>query len=405
MKRRFLSLALSALMLFSLSACGGQEQQDSTSAPSQMDTNTPPNTESEPEIEPEAEPEAEPEDAPDERGIKGSHGTDIRMGLTQFGLEEAAIAKAPEEAREVFAFSSSTSYRDDDSGVTYDYSLTMDSNFQIIGASFRVTNNSVPKEIFLTIASLYLGFAATMPYEAASPADARSWVEENINHVPSENEISTTIGDAKFELSGSETIGDRYGSLLMDVSKTFDEPQIETAFVIPESIEFTGTGDDVLELAPYDGIYVFYITGNAAGNHFSVTTYDENGNYGELLVNTTDPYIGMVLEEAQSAAMLEISATGDWKITQTSVYGFTPYKAGDTISGTGDGVFRVVNAGKTAQITGNSEGRHFAVHGYGATSSDLLVNTTDPYEGTVMLKCDPVLMTVNAVGEWSITLN
>lgn len=219
MKRSFLALVLSALMLFALSACGEQNQHGSTPAPSQADTNTPPPAEDEPEVELEAEPEAEPEDAPDERGIKGSHGTDIRMGLTRFGLEEAAIAKAPEEAREVFAFSSSTSYQDTDLGVSYDYSLTMDSNFQIIGASFGVTNNSATKDNFVTIASLYLGFAATMPYEAASSTDAKSWVEENISSIPSENEISTIIGDAKFELKGVDS-GDGIGNYWLDISKT-----------------------------------------------------------------------------------------------------------------------------------------------------------------------------------------
>lgn len=224
MEKSFLALVLSALMLFTLSACGGQSQQGSAPAPSQTDTNTPPISDSEskgsPEAEPEAEPEVEPEDAPDERGIIGSHGTDIRMGLSQFGLEEATIAKAPEEAREVFAFSSSTNYQDVDLGVSYDYSLTMDSNFQIIGASFGVTNNSATKDNFITIARLYLGFASTMPYDAASATDAKSWVEENINNVPSENEISTTIGDAKFELFGSDAIGDGFGDIWMDISKT-----------------------------------------------------------------------------------------------------------------------------------------------------------------------------------------
>lgn len=224
MRRMLFPLVLSALMLFSLSACGGQGQQNSTSAPSQTDTNTPPIEDSEPKASPETKPEAEPEDVPDERGIIGSYGTDIRMGLTQFGLEEAAIAKAPEEAREVFAFSSSTSYQDTDLGVVYDYSLTMDSNFQVIGASFGITNNSATKDIFLAAANLYLGFAATMPYDAASASDAKDWVKENINNIPSENEISITIGDAKFELFGSDAIGDRFGSIWMDIEKTNDEP-------------------------------------------------------------------------------------------------------------------------------------------------------------------------------------
>ena len=56
-----------------------------------------------------------------------------------------------------------------------------------------------------------------------------------------------------------------------------------------------------------------------------------------------------------------------------------------------------------AKITGNTESQHFAVISYGKTS-DLLVNTTDPYDGTVILSSDVILLEINAVGDWLIEI-
>lgn len=54
-------------------------------------------------------------------------------------------------------------------------------------------------------------------------------------------------------------------------------------------------------------------------------------------------------------------------------------------------------------ITGNKGGRHFGVTGYGDSDWDLMVNTTDPYEGTVRLpKGDFVVLEINAIGNWEI---
>ena len=54
-----------------------------------------------------------------------------------------------------------------------------------------------------------------------------------------------------------------------------------------------------------------------------------------------------------------------------------------------------------AHIKGNEQARHFSVKGYGS-SSDLLVNTTDPYEGTVILANDTIVLDITASGAWSI---
>lgn len=59
------------------------------------------------------------------------------------------------------------------------------------------------------------------------------------------------------------------------------------------------------------------------------------------------------------------------------------------------------------QIAGNEEGRHFSVVSYNSAEeySELLVNTSDPYEGvTVDASQDVARLEVRATGEWSITV-
>ena len=58
----------------------------------------------------------------------------------------------------------------------------------------------------------------------------------------------------------------------------------------------------------------------------------------------------------------------------------------------------------TAEINGNDDGAYFGVKSYG-DSEDLLVNTTEPYSGTVKLKYDPEVLRITAEGDWNVTLN
>ena len=99
---------------------------------------------------------------------------------------------------------------------------------------------------------------------------------------------------------------------------------------------------------------------------------------------------------------LEISASGSWSIDLVSIYEMPSIKQGDTITGSGDSILLVDSYGTSAHIVGNQGGAHFSVKSYGSSRDNLMVNTTDPYDGTVMLKGNPVLLEIDAEGEWSI---
>ena len=178
-------------------------------------------------------------------------------------------------------------------------------------------------------------------------------------------------------------------------------PEVE----IPETITYTGSGDDVITIGAFEDLRVFHITGNAADRHFAVKGYNEKGNYTELLVNTTDPYEGVTFDPKMETTTLEITATGEWSVDVVSILNMPLISAGETLSGDSDSIILLRDYGATATIKGNADERHFAVKSYGAKRDHLLVNTTEEYEGTVMLKDEPVILEVDAESPWTITLN
>ena len=182
-----------------------------------------------------------------------------------------------------------------------------------------------------------------------------------------------------------------------------EEPEEEVS--IPDPVVYSGTGDDVVQITPPEGKYVFRITGNQEERHFSVKAYDSFAEYIDLLVNTTSQYSGVTYDPTQSTAMLEISATGDWTIELVSIYTMDALISGNSISGEGDAVLQVFAPVLTADIQGNDASAHFSVKSYDMDGGylDLLVNTTDPYSGTVMMGLDVSTLVIAAEGPWTIT--
>ena len=80
---------------------------------------------------------------------------------------------------------------------------------------------------------------------------------------------------------------------------------------------------------------------------------------------------------------------------------------GSTVKGSGDSVV-LFNAEKgnatTAKIQGNSEKGYFGVYGYDKDGKmvDVFVNTTDKYNGKVLLKGEPAFYQIISEGEWEI---
>ena len=170
---------------------------------------------------------------------------------------------------------------------------------------------------------------------------------------------------------------------------------------------YTGTGDDVVVLDPIDDWFVFEIEGNKDEAYFGVIAYDENGQRLTALVNTTDSYHGIVYDKTQSATTLEINAKGSWSISVKSLYDCQYGMKGSTVKGTGDDVvlfYSDKGRSTTATIKGNAGEDYFGIIGYDKSGNRITayVNTTDKYDGKVLLKGEPVIFEINATGEWEI---
>lgn len=176
-----------------------------------------------------------------------------------------------------------------------------------------------------------------------------------------------------------------------------------------EPIVITGSGDSVIDIDKGDEPALAHITGNSASRHFAVISYGVNGEQIDLLANTTDPFDGIRpidFMPNEHTSRLEITATGEWSIEVYPLVGAHTLSVPGVFEGAGDDVL-VLTGGTPdlAAITGNADGRHFAVLGYG-NGQDLLVNTTDPYyEGTVILDRNTMVLEVNAEGAWSISVS
>lgn len=171
---------------------------------------------------------------------------------------------------------------------------------------------------------------------------------------------------------------------------------------------YTGNGDYVLTLETVPDRYLLEVTGNAGSDYFGVAPYDLQGNRELSVVSTTEPYHGIVLPP-QMPVMLEISASGAWEIDVRPLESARTIRKGETVTGTGDEVILIdpsAGAPTTAAVTGNAGGNYFGVVPYDADIDRMisLINTTDPYSGTVLLKGSPALLRLEAVGDWSITL-
>lgn len=175
---------------------------------------------------------------------------------------------------------------------------------------------------------------------------------------------------------------------------------------LPEPIVLTGTGDSLVDIEKGEWVALVHIIGNSAGGHFAVKNYDANDQDIDLLVNTTDPYDGVRPLDflvGEHTYGFDVTATGDWTIEVIPLPLIEKVSASESIEGVGDFVFAIQGEPRRATITGNAGSSHFAVKAYSSSSIDLLVNTTDPYNGEVRLEPGVAIIEVIAVGDWSIS--
>jgi hypothetical protein len=181
-------------------------------------------------------------------------------------------------------------------------------------------------------------------------------------------------------------------------------PTTTTLSVQPQHYE--GAGDSVVDVpVPIDKPAIAHVVGNAGAQYFGVTSYGPTNNRLDLLVNTTDPYDGrrpLAFTTGSTVAHFEVKATSGWTIDVEPLEGARRGSSPGVVEGDNDDVIIVSPNPSRAHIVGNSGGQYFGVTSYG-TSRGLLVNTTDPYDGTVLVPSNAnFAFEIRAVGHWRI---
>lgn len=169
----------------------------------------------------------------------------------------------------------------------------------------------------------------------------------------------------------------------------------------------SGSGDSFVPVPA--GARAGLVTASYVGSsNFAVESLDSGLNLKELLVNEVGSYSGTAFFGGyswyESPSMLQVTASGPWTITFTSVENAPVLPT----SGSGSGVFRYDGGTDIAAIS--FVGSHnFAVQQlhvdslFGGNTTDLLVNTIGNYSGSQALKAGPSMVVIEAVGgAWTI---
>lgn len=198
-------LCASIVLLILLSACSGQNQgtlqnnapgdNSLNSLPSQDEQSSPTNNEDSASGEDLAE--------TDEKGITGMDSFTIQYVFQSdpFCIPMTEPVPAPEAAEDIYSASCSSS-GSGNSGVLYDYSLTLDSDEEVISGSFGVSSTGANEQELLTAADLYFYTISIIPYDTAEEEILTTWFEDNLPKVTSDG-ITTTVGDATYQLYGN----------------------------------------------------------------------------------------------------------------------------------------------------------------------------------------------------------
>lgn len=166
----------------------------------------------------------------------------------------------------------------------------------------------------------------------------------------------------------------------------------------------TGSGDDIVTLPA--GATAGIVTATHSGSrNFSLSILDSsNASTGELLVNTIGDYSGTTVYGLHSfgeGTTIKVTADGDWKLT------IAPIAAAPALASSGSGDAVYLYDGDAAKLAASHDGeRNFVVmeETGEAFNLGLLVNEIGAYSGTVPLSAGPSVISVQADGNWTLTV-
>ena len=176
-------------------------------------------------------------------------------------------------------------------------------------------------------------------------------------------------------------------------------------------IVLAGSGTNVVNVAKAAGpMLVEARTTTPNSGYFSVTAR-AGAEYNGLIANDTgDVNVVTPLDFAghRQTTSFAVEAPGGvgWQITVSPLRGAGAFTRGQTIGEARSTVWHYVGPAGVAHVVGNASRGYFGVLAYnGDTSySQLLVNTTDYFDGTVPIKADQYLE-ISSDGPWTISVS
>ena len=177
----------------------------------------------------------------------------------------------------------------------------------------------------------------------------------------------------------------------------------------PDPMDFSGSGNDVLELTDkWNGPGIVYV--NATGrSNFQIWGYDDTGD-DVLVVNEIAPFEGynpLDFEYSFKTVRMQVDAEGPWEIV---IYPLSPeyipiiVEAPISTSGDGNNIIQII--GEAGLVFVNSTGdSNFQIWGYDDTGDDkLIVNEIAPFEGKYIIPQGIILLVVEADGSWELEI-
>ncbi|MDD3229392.1 MAG: hypothetical protein PHE09_09275 [Oscillospiraceae bacterium] len=133
--------------------------------------------------------------------IPGLMAADIKLNMVKWGLKEAA----PKSGLSSDDVSYSSSAVDKDTGAELSYFIMANNILHVKYATFSTLNLAeISEDDFLGVASSYLGYCATVPFEGAEPERSKKWVEDNIKNCNETGKVETMkVGNVEFSLYGT----------------------------------------------------------------------------------------------------------------------------------------------------------------------------------------------------------
>jgi len=204
--KKTLAFILACAMLFTLCACGEKEPKvESTPEPTPTEN---------------VQPSPSPELLTDDRGIAGMKASPIMLMMeSSFGVPYPTVSPAFDLDYAATSCSSSGSKADDFyQGVAYDYSMSLDDDDEIVGASFGISSTGASGTTLTLAADLYFYAVSLIEYDTSDSDALSTWISDNLETVAgTDGGVSTTIGDAVFSLYGID--GDSYWIDIAKVSE------------------------------------------------------------------------------------------------------------------------------------------------------------------------------------------